>query len=960
MLILGEEPPFVEQPDPRFGEVVKKLNEISFLTEENVANFNQSAKDVLSNLRNKLNDFIIGSIVPIDQHLALRGAVHGETKATIGLNLKDNYRVATTLETQTYAEVNAFVTPQGAKAALDKSTSGFVLSDYQLNNVFQFASFYYPDEYPITIPAAPEPVRYLDVNKAVPILINGDRLIYSPKSDTVRFSGQLIFAGLPLNKSSKNRLNEVSGVTSSYLGNNWNSTGAYTSNGSIAFFRPLADKKIYNYKTALTLPVVANQSYLLYRAYTNGVYKGMGVSVAAGTASVTIHHRFFYVANDQTDPRLTDIVTSAYLASLERIGIAKTTIPINGSHAYNLSDFVTVPTGAVMINDTNELGPVTSMFWNAEDYEIYLNVSLPVVVTLGVLTRRFYLTITESWIPGTLSAGGVGVITQVGSRVKDVLDGALNVVGGGTYLKESNRFDMNNPTQLPGVVLNSGMMVKALSTKYGLRVKRIDTQTEGLKDWLLKDKPFVHVSESTTEMFAPARHSPFGYVPERIVPVNHEAGQTQYLVYGLSAATGKFEWSTHTWHSGNIISTQTPNNYFGVRSPDIIEANKTVGTLPKSLMIRGNRGAAGVTVSALAFTTENGFRAKASFSHTPKGLVLGEEVTIPFLSMLPIQNACVNVLERARLANPAVDDSLREAQIQIYMVTANRCLVVITDGISYAEATVRGYTINGNKCDLEYEGSSKYNFQPITVKGRAPTGTKRVSESADNVWMNSADLLVTNKGGGSYDFLLTRAFGKVYGDLSFNVDGFDQAATVVFGLQFMNAARFYNGVMQIDCVEELFPAILVPNLGIMQSVSPQNASNTEMLQVAGNLHLDPFLINETGWVRMPAGSRVVLGGKTFILSQDYPIKVFPTGKTYCYMQRVGETLVVLGTTVKREVVNSEILFGTATNGVLTLSKDYLVINNHVISATRTGSAIPVFTDDGALGTNTFFTRRDVL
>lgn len=959
MLILGEEPPFVENPDPQFGEVINKLNEITFMTSESVEKFNKSSKDVLYNLQNKLNSFIAESIVPIDNHLALKGAAHGETKATINLPLKDNYRVATTLEAQTYADVNAFVTPQGARAALVKNTADFFSTDYQQNSVFQFSSFYYPDEYPVTIPTAPEPVRYLTLDKHVPILINGDRLIYSPKSDPARFSGQMIFAGLPLTKGSKNRLNEVSGITSGYLGSNWNSTAVRTSDGSIAFFKPLADKKIYNYKTSLTLPTAGNQNYLLYRAFTNGAYKGMGVSTVATSTQVTIHHRFFYASADQTDPRLVDIVTSAYVASLSRIGSTNSIIPINGSHAYQLTNFVTLPTGAVMRVDPDELGPVTSMFWSAEDYEIYVCVSVPIIVTLGVLTKRFYLTIVESWVPGTLVTGGTGVITQLGSATKDVLDNALTLADGATYLKQSDRFDMNNPTQLPGVVLNSGMMVKALSTKYGMRVKRFDTKTSGLKEWLLKDKEFAPISGAISEMFAPARHAPFGVIPERIVPIAHSDSQTQYLVYGLNPASGKFEWATRTWHFGDIKGAQTPDNIFGIRTPDITEVNKTLSNLPLSLVARANKGVNGLAVSALAFTPQNNFKANEGFSFIDGELKIGREVTIPFLSMLPLQNASNVVMENAKKLNPSVPERLRSPQIYVYAVTPNRALVVISDGVNYAEATVRGYSIQDGKCQLEYEGASKFNFVPVTLSNSSVTGNSRTSGSADGIWMLSSDLLVLNKGNGSYDFVVTRAFGDVYGDLSFTVDGFDSAATLSFQKQFLNPARFYSGANQIDCTEELHPGILIPGDGIYQNISPLGGNDTVLAQVGGNHHVDPFVVNETGWVCMPAGARVMLGGKTFILNQDYPIRVFPTGVTYCYLRRVGETLVALGSTVKREVVNNEVLFGTATNGVLTLLKDYLVISNHVVSAARTGSAIPVFADNGADGLNKFFTTRDV-
>jgi len=123
--------------------------------------------------------------------------------------------------------------------------------------------------------------------------------------------------------------------------------------------------------------------------------------------------------------------------------------------------------------------------------------------------------------------------------------------------------------------------------------------------------------------------------------------------------------------------------------------------------------------------------------------------------------------------------------------------------------------------------------------------------------------------------------------------------------------------------------------------------------------VDPYNINEAGWVRIPAGSKIVLLGRVYVLDKDYPIKVKTSGTSYCYIQRIGRGLVALASDVMREVSNSEVMFGTSVNGVLTVNESFIVMNNHVIRKGRRGSAIPVFEDDGGLGTNQFFTQRDV-
>lgn len=958
MLILGEVPPFYETKEPEFGEVINKLNDISFVVASSVEEFNQTSREGLVALNNKLAAFVANTITPIDKHIALRGAAHGETKATIGLSKKDNYRVATKLEAQTYANVNAFVTPQGAKEALDVNTAGFIASNYQQNNIFKFASFYYPDEFPITVATKVDPVRYLSNAEHAPILINADRLIYSPKSGTGIYTGQIIFSSLPAIKGAKNRLTEISGVSSGYTGRNWNPCAALTTDNLVALFKPLADKKVYNYKSSTGLPTNGNQSYLLYNNFATNAYKGLGFSVVSNADGLTINHRVFNVNNPNTDPTLVNSVTSTYLALLDRIGYATATTPFIGSHAYRWLDFVTVTAGTTVKLDTEEAGASVALCWEVADQEATLNIYVPLVVTLGSLVRKVYLTISETYVPGTLLTGGSATITMEGGRVKDSYNNELVLNSNPNFIRTNDRFNLNNPVQLPGVVLNSGMMIKALSTKYGMRVKRYDTLTTGLKDWLNKENPNVNISAAISELFAPARHSSFGVVPERIIPFNHNANQSQYFVYGLNSANGKFEWADLTWQSNSVVGT-TSGDYFDIRTPDITEVNKGLGSLPSSLVIRANKSASGVAISPLAFTTENNFKGYSSFDYSNREVKLGSQVTIPFLSMLPLQNAAIEILARAALVNPGAPNGLRESQIQIYAVTPSKVLIIISDGLNYAEATVRDFAVNNGNLELEYEGTNKLVFTPVTLPNRDFTGINRASKSSDNVWMRSSDLLVSQKTNTSYDFLVTRAFGGVYGDIGFSVDNLDSTINAKFTLGKMNQARMYNGSKQIDVVEEVYPGILIPNKGIYQNISPIGGNDTVLQEVSGNTRVDPFVMVEQGWVRIPAGSQVMLGGKSYVLSKDYPVKVSTTGVNYCYLQRTGETLMAIASPVQREVLNNEVLFGVTNNGVLTVNREYLVIDGHLISSKRVGTGIPVFKDDGGIGVNTFFTTRDV-
>lgn len=955
MIILGGEPPFIENPEPRFGGVISKLNEMTYKLEACVHSYNEGTKEKIRLFNANLNDFINQAIVPIDAHINSRGAVHGETKRTIGLGLKDNYRTATLEEQQSLAPVLAYVTPHGARAAVVTHNVGYNGADYQPNDVFQFSSFYNPDEYPVVAPTVIQPIRYFGYSLNVGMMINNDRLVLSPVTDPSRYQRYTAFLSGSLANAGGTQFSEIQNLNAYYTGRNWNAVGGFTSSGKVAFFKPLAEKKIYEFKNTLPLtPSSAN--FLLYQGYSTAVYKGLGVSWERVGTVLTLKHYFFNVNFLETDPTLVEQVTASYTARFTQINKTPYTGPANGSHSYDINDFVTLSAGQTL-EMNGGLQPTTALFWNIQDREIYLFVVIPVNVVQGGIRRPYNLSFVESIVPGTLENGGTATFTQLGNLVKDIIQPNMLPTADAKWLRYANTWDFNNPTWYPGIVLKSGEVVKAVATKNGLRVKRFTTPHKGLREWVLGERAEVGMNEVRTEFYPPSRHSPFGPVPDRLFPIEHTAGTTRYLAYSVDSETGLYEWSELTWSNTSIVGVTTGNK-FGMVPPDVGIINRELTRIPRAMASFASLLVDGVSINALCFTPDNQYTGYASIALANGRVQLGAEVKLSPTSLITLQAASGGILARAAIANPQVNNALRESVINVFAVADNFALVVITDGMCYAEAAVVPYTVSGGVFRLNFPSATGFVTKPVTPAGMVVPGTYRYSHSGDNPWMTYVDIQVIETQRYEWAVVVSRPFGDLYGDISFKITDYPFTPTYTVGR--VNPAKLYTASSPFDTVNEVHPPVLIPRKGIYQYDPANTGYSTNLLEVGGAGVVDPYDVNESGWVSIPARSRVVIRGRAYILDKEYPIKVNPAGTTYCYLVRQGDALVGLGSPVRREVNNSEVLFGIATNGILTIDHSYIVMGGHVVSSTRRGTAIPTFVDDGNLGANTFFTRRDII
>lgn len=960
MIIYGGEPPFIEKPEPRFGEVILRLDQMAYEVEKKVHSFNEGTKEALLLFTQNLAQFITDVVIPIDAHLNQVGPAHGETKSSIGLSKKDNYRTATLQEQRTLTPVLAYVTPQGANQAfVDRNAANpLVASEYQQNNVLQFASYFYTNEFPVMTPTVVQPSRYFDSNAPVAMIFNDDRIVYSPSSNKAVYQTDVGFISSPTKARKAARLAEIPNLQYRMIPGGWNNSGAVTADGRVTLFKPLADKKIFTYKDNLGDPP-GPKSFLLYSSYIGTAYRGLSVfPLVTGKTTFTLLHKFFKVDAFETDPTLNPQIASSYPALFTLMG-RTLSAPLQDGHAVDIRNFVNLAAGqSIRIGvESGALQVSVGLYWAARDYEIRMFVSVPVVVTGNGLTKYLAINYVVSFVPGTLVPGGSGTVTVMGTRVPDNLDATLTPVAGSQYLFTRDLLNYNDPSVLPGVVLASGDVVRSISTKNGVRVKRYKSGFAGFAGWIAGPRPKVDPRLVRTELYTPARHSPFGLVPERIIPLTN-LNETWYLVYGLDNGTGAYRWTEVRWDSESIVGGVSGSR-IGVRSPTGLSVFRKIDNLPKSLSIIADKTASGVEINSLAFTPQNGYKANTTFGYANGMVSLGAAVALSPATLNRLKGAGKKVMTNAKTFNPGIPTVAREVTTQVYALTQSKAVVIISDGYSYAEAGVFSYNVAGGLFSLIFSNAADLPMQRVTPNSNVLSGLNRESKTGDGVWASSSDLLASRVNADVYDVVITRPFGDLYGDLSFRLGSMTSDAPT-FGPSAVNQARLYAGQSLIDAVDELHPPILIPKKGVYQ-VSPAaiTATSTVMAEVSGAGTLDPYEVNEGGWVRIPGGSKVVLGGTVYFLDRDYPVRVKEVGTSYCYLQRIGQVLLAIASDVMREVSNNEVMFGTSVNGVLTVNESYIVMNKHVVRSGRRGSAIPMFEDDGALGTNKFFTQRDV-
>lgn len=964
MLIFDEASPFNEDPNPRFGGVIEKMNELAYFVEEKTKNFSGDTSQKLQGFVTSLDQFIQDVVVPMDEHLNARGAVHGETKASVGLGNKDNFPAATLAQQLAFADVDAFVTVQGAKQAVGESVGSYDATAYQQNDVLQMSSYYCQNNLPTLIPTAVEIPRYFtkaETNDTAPcIMLDSDRLVFTTARSTANYARNLYFLSGPTKVFDKVPMTELRNVTGTYRPRGWRTTIAPDVGRAVNMWRPLLDKKIFHFKNQTTgLAGADTIAYLLYRGYAAATYKGIGVSTSRSGLIITVTPRFFKVNTPDTDPTLVDLVDDTYMAGYTPFMGVVANQPANNPFTIDLSQYISLPPGATLTGGGNRAVDNISLVWNVQDGEAYLFLAAGCFVRYSDNSVKYLsFNVLVSIIPGSLRAGGKASFSIVGDPVLDVVPADKTDPVGTKFFFASDQWDMNSTVHSSGIILDDGVVVKSKTTKYSLKVKKLETAFANHLEWMMGPRPKVPMNQATLTTYTPGRHSPFTSLPERIIPISQATALTTYLVYGLSSTTALSSWRELIWGTNNLMGN-VANGKSGLKQPDDVIPRNGLKLFPSGIVSYTTMSLNYVTNTALVFTEENGYKTASTFSYVDGVLTLGDDIKLNKASLVRLRGMLPAFLARTKARRPTINDALRKPTVAVYVLPANnKALYVLSDGLGSVEGGIVNQTQVSGVLSLNF--ASGMRTDPVLLAdATAVSGIGRESKSGDNLSTEFSDMLVHRTATNVYSVVINRPFGKLYGDISFTIDGLNLTVPTITPVG-INPARLYPGTSAIDVVDELHSAFAIPGKGVWQH-DPVNTTdfNTLCVNVADPLNvIDPYDPNDEGYVVIPSGTKMVINGRSFATDRSYEVQVDPTLVYYLYLIRTGTKFTPTASLTLRESSNNEVMIGMIRNGILESSTSYIVLNNHVISATRQGGAIPFFADDGDLGTNKFFTQRD--
>lgn len=955
MIIKGGEPPIIEQPEPQLGGLIKALNQLVFQSLDKTSDFNASSVQRLQHVQTKLAQMLVDVPLEIQQHLNARGAVHGETKATVGLGKKDNYRMGTIAEHRALANVQAFVNPAGLDNAIE-ANNNFNIDGYQRNDLFPMAALHNSDLFETTT-VTKATIPYFKSGHC-PIILQGDRVVLSPVQDDTLYPARSLFLSDAIQAATAMALSESPYVKYRYQNYSWNGRSALTTtDNKVTLFRPLANLKKYDYKQAFTIP--GRATYLLWDNYITDLVQGMAVGIdEIGTGAVRYYQDVFKAINATTDPTLSSILPGTYRGVFTTMDFTREQA-FNAARDVTLANYITLPAGVTcVINTASPFKSLCTLVWNVPDHEAYLHTAIPVIFTSGTKKVEKILRFTDSIIFGDVTTGNEKAsITTIGTLVKDTVDVNLNFTTS-QWFTDCDWTDVLNPVALPGVILPSGFVMNAVTTRNGIKVKYSSTTLKSATDWLKRYKSIPKPTQSITRHFSPSRYMSFGEVPERIIPLNNINGITQFLSYQIVSKTHAYGWEEHSWYRDDIMNT-TPTNGRSLApiSPESSVVRSFKGDINPSLSVTvGANG--GVTINAKAFSNANNFTATTEFNYISGVITTGQPLVLAALTLSALRGLGTGVLNRAEVAyGPGYEKRHSELQIQVFCIDDAKLLAVVSDGLGYAEAGVFNYLINNGMLTASVPSSGNV-LTRISQTGVKPGLGARGSLTDNGVNLKFADALFYKVDANTLRVGLNRPFGNVFGDLSFTISNY--TTTPILSPGTTNPARLYSNNSPIDLVEELYPTLAIPRYGLFQYAPDSGVTETKLVEVGGSRTMDPHLPPTADFCLAPAGTRVILGGRSFVLDKSYYLG-YDGGDAYFYLTRIGNVVTLEKFSTPQEPANNSVLFAKKVGGKYEISSSYIVLNNHVLSYQRKGSAIPVTVDTGdSIGSNIFFRNRDVI
>lgn len=941
MIILGGVPPHIEDPKPEFGEFLSALNQFHLALSIQHGEDEKSYASFLESMQTAYQRFLLAAKnVETTQHISAKGPQHNETKRTIHLENKDNFRMGGDQD-HINGSKNAFANPKGIKAAILQKANGIDLSNYQTNLTFPFAAIHHIDQFE-KVDSDPMQVAYFKPG-VVTMMLNGDRIVLSPQFDAGKAAPYSLFVSGSMKDGMDLTFQEERLVKHRYqLMRGYNTAGGVTEEGKFNIFRPLANQKIYDYPS--NIAAGENAAILLFTSFATLANKGIiaGSALVSATA-FKISHYAFYV-NDTTNT-VDEVVGQTYLARYTTPTENGVNLPFNRTRTLNISDFFAVGNGAQIVIDQNRPPSITTE-WRTINKELILNVTLFLNITVAGSVYRRVFSYSESVSPGTLVAGGVGAVSSVIPFVKETID-SVTAINSSKYLSVEVDRDVLDLNQ-PGIITSTNLVLHAHATRNTIKVKYASSKNT-LMEKLLDPKLNESKPDQLTRTFSPVRYVTFGHAAERIIPLMNDAQNTAYLSFCLDETTGLTVYKELIWNTGTIHSIN--GNRVSIATPDAVERQDVLTSFPKALSALTTT-AGGISLRSMCFTDSNNYQGYVSMTYDDGVVTLGSTLVLNERARAAMAFQLKQMEGRAKALTKygnAVNEYPWNPVYGFHAMSDTEGVAWFSDGVSYVEGAVVTYSVKDGEVELSINVATTLTVladNPNPVKGNLRSG------SGDDYLVDHCDLHIFLRAANNFEMCLTKPFSNLMGSVSFSyINGVLRALK-------SKAAEPYQDVNYIDVPNDVYPPVLLPFVGIFQDLGGHttgtNLTRTDSAQV-----FDPYLPSSTKYVIVPEGFSCILSGMAVVVNQTLFIPYTGTNKFF-YLEQSADGPAIMTYDRFQAPSHDAVLIAIDTGDVLRHNRSYIVIDNKVIGSARRGQTIPLLLDDDTeMGETNFFQYKDV-
>lgn len=696
----GPPPPVTDNVN--HGDLLKSLNALGFKIQQENALYTTVPALTLAEVKAKVAAFGPYAKNLIEAHTSKRGVTHRETKKTVALEKKDNFRMATMEECVSLANVNAFVSPAGGKAALS-GLSFDLTKRFQQNDIYPIAAI---SNQPLFKHTAAYSTHLSAVLRG-PGMIGRfkDNLIMSPRQSGNSNNIFSLYKGFKSDAGVNNRYYDTGGVKYGLKGNPENPT-IYEEIGASAAGRVVVldtpnRPHTGPVKTSIgTAPPVT--------ASLNGLAGGFS------TQDGNNHYRDLYI--DTANPGFAGAKSMAYIwqryygvvpdggSAITRTVTRNWTGPNSGDMFGRVDqDYLGIKIGSICkSNAPNVTLEFESYFvsscWEVIDKSYILKLQGVICHTNTGTGKKLYFNFSMAFR---------GVITQATSGLSPRIVFSPVYHYSPTVLVESDLNSFNSGfTRLfekgsvldtfahPGSIIEGGLYVRQQTYpqhSYVHYTRFVDIATpldyfktpiNALDGYWVNTIPVSHIGMA-----------PWGNTAQRIIPVEYGAGGFKVLSYAMDNSNGGWTWAELSW-----VEPDQPKPRTSFKAPDKGVRLNTSKPIPPSISSFVTR--AGVSYQGLNFVECNRYTgsvgltyANGSFSETGK-VVLNSV----YLTNLLKQETAFLARAKAYYGNTGVEKH-QEFTVGVFtlgkngLTTKDQALVVMTDGFGYMELAISNYTI---------------------------------------------------------------------------------------------------------------------------------------------------------------------------------------------------------------------------------------------------------------------------